>query len=399
MKKKIIYMSIGEGTIHNGIHDSQIINLLQFIGENYKDKYEITLLQMVPLRAYLISKFFKRNYKNLLNSRIDKLNKSNVRYIYKVIPSNLKWGLFNSFINYSKYYQMISKMINKLIIISEFDIIHCRNYLTSKIIYDMGFAEKMIFDPRSKFPEEVFLRFNNKKEYKFWCEVEAELVKRSKTTITVSFPFKEYIQNKHNLEDEKVKVIPLFGKRSNSIDNQLMTRSRTIVYLGSMSGGYDKNLLFDYFSKIDFARYSLKLITSTPVTEINKYCEKFLIPKENVTILNLPQEMVIHELNKDFIGLLFMGDNGAADIVLSTKFSEYAAAGLPVIINNIPKGAVYFVKKYFSGEVIDSPEDLRRALDKIEQNYEFYQRNTVSLFENELSIDMVSKLTVEAYQL
>lgn len=115
--------------------------------------------------------------------------------------------------------------------------------------------------------------------------------------------------------------------------------------------------------------------------------------KENL-ILSL-KPLQFKELYKIFasahIGLAIyngaVSDNYKYMVGASGKLYQYLKFGLPVITSNLP-GFKEFVSNNNIGVVVDSPNEIPAAIEKIINNYKFYKQNVITIFNDELNVDI-----------
>lgn len=162
--------------------------------------------------------------------------------------------------------------------------------------------------------------------------------------VCVSNAFKRYLDEAYSLPDGRVNVVttavntdlfrfdPEVRRRMRA---ELGFESKTVLaYCGSMYGWEMPRSALDLLSRMlsGIPDAHLLVITTHPAdarTELGRVG----VPSKSVTIVSLPHKEVPKALTAADIGLLLREDNIVNNVAAPTKFGEYLACGLPVIVS------------------------------------------------------------------
>lgn len=250
---------------------------------------------------------------------------------------------------YTAFYK-IYHSIKQYLLKNKTDIIHCRGYIMTLIAILTKKSEKVIFDMRGVYPDEVKL---NKKipinyiEYFIWKLVESYNVNKSDVIVTVTDFFKEYVIKKYKCKKEKVEVIyncvniekTFYSKEwrniirlQNKCENSLV-----VIFSGSI---LDKWQSFDKISQtyklLDKEFKNTKFIILTKDNQVN--FSKYGLKAEDIITKYVENYEVYKYLSASDIALLVRDESIINAVAFPVKFSEYMACGVPVIISQSMKG-------------------------------------------------------------
>lgn len=294
------------------------------------------------------------------------------------------------------------------------NIFHSRAYLSSIILY---FIKKFIlkidfiFDARGPYllEGETYGKWESSNDnYKFWAKLEKKLFKNAKYVIAQSVGFTKYV--KKILPEANVVNIPCCAdvdnynftekeiikeKRNMNIQNKFV-----VVYSGSLGSFHDPEFLVKAYVSI---RESLPnphflVVTHSVSDEILESLAKNGINKSEFTIVlspdNLPKYIALGD-----IGLHVMNDLPITPLVISVKFSEYLAAGLPVIISKNMTSLTKIVETSSCGIVLDEKkqEMNKNKIEYLVKNYSEYRKNALELVNKDYSTDVVARRYSEIY--
>ncbi len=105
----------------------------------------------------------------------------------------------------------------------------------------------------------------------------------------------------------------------------------------------------------------------------------------------LPYDQLYELFSSASVGLAIYnkeyGDNFGIIGSASGKLFQYIKFGLPVIVSNLP-GLADLVRDFDLGEVVESVEDIPRAIEDVFEKYEFYSANAKKAFQDKLNMNI-----------
>lgn len=287
-----------------------------------------------------------------------------------------------------------------LVYYKSIDILHCRSYpvmlaaiTTKKIRKNI----KLIFDPRSPFPEENITanRWNASSfSYKLWKNLEKQFLKDSDITVAITDTYVKHFKKisprsgfaiipnnvdvKRFMPNDKLRM-------SHRAELHLNDDEIIFAYSGSMGNHWNNpNIYAKFIIKLRQLNIKHRFLFLTPDKKVLKEIfDKYNIKKDEyfnicVEFNNVPKYLSI----ADF-GINLMDKK---DIRMSTKTCEYLAMGLPVVINLNVLGAKEIVEKYNVGLVI---KDINKV--NIEEVEEIINgKDSISLECRKLAIEKFS---------
>ena len=379
-KTHISYLIFNED-ITSPLLRRQVIELLEEIRKN-TENIEITLLAFIsPLS--IIKRFSK-----FRTMKIEMLKKNiNLKIILLPVPWPFPHCTFKKLdVGYrangcwSRWaVRLLPVFVWPIIIYYRFtlgsQIFHCRSYPTAyaaiKLKQFKLFSIKVIFDPRSDFPEENITSGNwnkNDSNYNFWKSAEVMLLNQSDAVACIAKC--NAIQYKAVAPGAKLFFAP------NNVDCKLFARdldARTNIR-ESLGVSHDE-LLFVYLGAITSTGWHRPdlyrtLIESLLLVKI-KFRFVFLVPRHSNALIehefNLHIEqgkVILINPNYDEVGrYLSACDYGVMLLhdeknVVGTKIGEYLASGLPIIVNRHCVGAADLISEESVGLMVDLNTEL-----------------------------------------
>jgi len=248
-------------------------------------------------------------------------------------------------------------------IIKNISIFHCRSYpITLAPIAIKKFTSvKVVFDPRSNFPEEQLKPGKEELSYKVWKFIENIYLNNADITISITSTYTDhfkkttygtkFIEIPNNVDVNKFKPDSVIKKQQR---DQLNIGENEIIfcYSGSLNNSWNNP---DTYAKFIIELRSLKikhrflfitLNTGQLINSFNIYGikedEYFLV---SCDLDEMPQYLAI----ADF-GINIMEKK---DIRMSIKSAEYLSMGLPIITNSNVLGVKEIIEKHNTGLVIN----------------------------------------------
>lgn len=379
---------------------NQVIELLKALKRiSPDDKYFLFAFQ--PISITHCQKFFQVN---------EDLKENNLELI--VIPSlippfldwfNAKWYLL-PFIFIQSFPVLLAMVLMKKI-----DILHCRSYpimpaaiVTNKVKRNL----KIVFDPRSPFPEENItagLWTKNSISYNLWKFLEKIFLDHSNITIAIA---NTYV--KHFTEISKNALFAIIPnnvnieKFSRNQDSRSELRSKMgvkddeilFVYLGSLGIHWNNPSMYaNLLISIRELNIDHRLLIITPdVSNLKKVFNKFNIKPDEYLVVSADSSEVPKYLSMADIGLNLMEKQ---DLRMSIKTCEYLAMEMPIIVNSNVMGARDIVEQYHVGLVLEDLNNINLTdIEEIILNkdqFSFKCRKTAC--ENFSTINVAKKYT------
>lgn len=293
------------------------------------------------------------------------------------------------------------------------DILHCRSYpimlaatTTKKILPNL----KLIFDPRSPFPEENITagRWTEKSiSYRMWKYLETKFLKDSDITIAITNTFVKHFNR--TAQNFRFAIIP-----NNVNIKKFNPNTKHREHFRSEFGLKDDEILFVYSGSLGnhwnnpnvYAKFIIKLreldlkhrfLFITPNTIcLEEVFNQFKINSSeyfaiSADITDMPKYLSI----ADF-GLNLMEDQ---DIRMSIKTCEYLAMGLPIIINSNVLGAKEIIDQDEVGYVIKSLEAINiEEIRYFLQNKDSMISKCRNVALNKFSTNKVAREYIKAYK-
>ena len=254
-----------------------------------------------------------------------------------------------------------------MVVIKKIDILHCRSYpimLAAIAIKKVIKKLKVVFDPRSPFPEENITggRWTEKSiSHKVWKILERIFLDHSDVTIAITDTYiKHFREMSLNANFKTVPNNVDTSKFSFDQDHRNVLRSRIgikdneiiFVYLGSLGKHWNNPIVYAKFlihlRELDI-NHRFLFITSN-ILELSKVFNEYNIgTHEYFAVFANPSEVPKY-LSMADVGLNFMAKQ---DIRMSIKTCEYLAMGLPVIVNSNVMGAKEIIEQHHVGLVLE----------------------------------------------
>lgn len=248
-------------------------------------------------------------------------------------------------------------------------VFHCRSYSPAYCVVQMKrlfHRIKVVFDPRSDFPEEnvtAGIWGESSKAFAFWKRSEKAILENSEAIACIADTYRNhymkvapnanYFHAPNNVNTEKF-------YRSESERKRLRHALKVVndellfCYVGAMtSQGWHRASIYAHVVK-QFRTLSLRhsFLFLVP------FCSREVLMKELEAANALDQCIIIHPSYDEVPAYLSVADVGLmylhrSKIAVGTKIGEYAASGLPTITNSNCLGAVELVTKHGIGTVVD----------------------------------------------
>lgn len=300
-----------------------------------------------------------------------------------------------------------------LIFIKKIDILHCRSYpitLAAIAVKKLIKHLKIIFDPRSAFPEENITagRWTEKSfTFKVWKRLEKKYLDESDITIAIANTYVKHFRKISYQSDlviipnnvDVARFVPdkeireHFRFRMGISDDEII-----FVYSGSMSNHWNNPKIYAKFLiKLRELDIKHRFLFLTPnIEELKKTFERYSIKPEEYIVLSTTLEDVPKYLSMADFGLNLMERE---DIRVSIKTVEYLSMRLPIITNSNVLGAKEIAEQYGVGLVLGDLENinLRGLKDFIKKKDQLSLKCRKVACEN-FSTEKVAKQYVKVYK-
>ncbi len=347
-------------SLESPIIKSQVLEVLKVLKKiSPKNNYYFFAFQ--PLTTI----FF--HYKKLLRIKED-LKNNNIKLI--IIPSlvtpRLNWFKAKWYLLPPIFLQTFTILL-LLSILKNIDVLHCRSYpvmLGATVIKQMNKGLKIIFDPRSPFPEENITAkrwTEDSISYKMWKILERKFLDKADITIAIADTYVKHFSKisakaqfmtiPNNIDVAKYSFCQdyrnYFRSERNVKDNETI-----FAYVGSLGNHWNNPSIYAKFiiclRKLDIDH---RFLFITPnILKLKEVFKEYDIKDHEYFIVSANPSEVPKYLSAADIGLNIMD---MQDIRMSIKTCEYLAIGLPVLVNLNVKGATEIVEKYHVGLILE----------------------------------------------
>jgi glycosyltransferase involved in cell wall biosynthesis len=306
--------------------------------------------------------------------------------------NNINWQpLF-----YTKYPKVVSTLfdlikiypvIKRLQKSKQFDIVHCRSYITSLIGLRLKrkYGIKFIFDMRGFWVDErVEGGIWNLKSpvfkfiYNYFKNKEKAFLSKSDAIVSLTHTGKNELLNwsLNNVTANKISVIPCCVDLAKfnpeaisksavfSLKQQLQLTNRLVVgYVGSIGTWYLLDEMLRFFKTIDPEKNPIfVLLTKDPAEQIYAKAEEAQIKRENILVLSvkhtdIPMYLLLFDCSVFFIRASFSKKASSP-----TKQAELMAMGIPVICNAGVGDSAAIIEDYQAGQVMASNNEHEVAI-------------------------------------
>ncbi len=213
------------------------------------------------------------------------------------------------------------------------------------------------------------------KDEKFLRSVEKRAISGAQKVFVPDYEIKDFIIKNYNFKNVDVVFIPV---DTDFFRMKEKYRNKTMVYLGTIPDKNTEEDIFKTFYKFKEYIKGLKLVILTRKEFKGKDVYSFYLNKDRL-------KAFLPGLN---FGLIMEGRNENSRYLLTTKFSEYAASGIPVIVHKGISALKEIVEKEKLGIVIDPDYISEKDILRILENYNDYSRNIRRFAEENLSYNV-----------
>lgn len=383
--KSILYVTLIEDPINNGILNSQVISILKGVVE---EGYRVTLLS-APSK-----KLFGKHSTEVVEEYKQKLSGSGIKFYCSPVPV-----LANASIRFYLIPWLILFALPPVLFVAlkqKAEVIHCRSYPASLIgmLVKMLTGKKFIFDMRGVYPEEGEFLFpnwhKNSLNYKTWKLIEKCMLLTADHIVVVSDRFKQHVLSEYpnhaTAIKEKISIIMCGVAPENIVSSDVPKTAPhdpiRLVYSGTLDGWTTPELLAKTYRQIlehnTQHNFVLNIYTTSNQESIHKALLAESIDSIKYFIQRLKSDEVASMLRENDIGILVREKSIVNEVSFPVKLGEYLAAGLPVVINSALVGAGEFVQQHGVGFKLN---DEKCSLHDLLLNYADYQYRCARVIE------------------
>ncbi len=259
------------------------------------------------------------------------------------------------------------KKIKSLYKKENFDIVHCRGYMSAILGQKVKkkFGSKFIFDMRGWWPDEklesgLWESSLFKPIYKYFKKKEKQFFEESDITVSLTYAGKKEIVENFHQPESKVGVIPTcvdfdvfkaFNEDTrNSIREQLgiPKDAYVVIYSGSIGANYPPKDILNIYQSIETEKEKHFLILSREPHSLITNAANELNIKEKIHFASSEYDKVYQYLQAADIGIILYKMAFSTIGRSPTKLGEYWACGIPAIsLKGI--GDLDFIQGKFNG--------------------------------------------------
>jgi glycosyltransferase involved in cell wall biosynthesis len=204
---------------------------------------------------------------------------------------------------------------------------------------------RVVFDNHGSLPEETQMRGGNQQWINRLEEVEKQLVKEADLFIMVSNGMHRFYETRYKTTIQSPQILPCcvhshafslsYEKRDKIREEKGVSNRFVFLYLGTLSIWQWPTAMFGLFAHInkEFPESFLyMLIPEYDHAEAREYLERFEIHGDSYLLEEVPHDEVGQRIGLADAGFLLREPHPVNLVSSPTKFGEYLAAGVPVIL-------------------------------------------------------------------
>lgn len=264
-------------------------------------------------------------------------------------------------------------------------IVHCRSYIPAMMALPVTRVTpaKLLFDTRGLFVDEYIFDgafAEGDRRCNLARRVERALLLRSDAVVVVSERMREHLLGRADLEGrlsaDRVHLIPnridldrfadAAARRERTRSERMWNGQTVVAYVASSSRWHGLDEAMSVFSKLLESRPGLRLMAATyPSTEpAEEAAKRAGVPRERLDLLTARPDDIPDLLLGCDLALMFEARHLVREVCAPVKFSEYLAAGLPIVANDGIGDVSGWISESDLGIIID-PEDPTSASEQV----------------------------------
>ncbi|HOM47298.1 MAG TPA: glycosyltransferase [Candidatus Hydrogenedentes bacterium] len=259
------------------------------------------------------------------------------------------------------------------------DILHCEALYCARIgtmLKERKPELKLFFDCHGISPEEEAMGGAAKTRVEKVNQLEMEVLFRTDLNIFVSEAMQQHFRNKHAYVGENYWILPCCVAESQFASDREETEQRLslpqnaliLSYAGTLAAwqcGEEMLRLFSLLHQKESRLHFLLLLPEKEQEKAREWLHDYGVSDESVTMLEARHDEVPLYLQEAHAGLLLRKEDPVNQVASPTKFGEYLAAGLPVLLTEGIGDFSALVEKEGLGMIVPSS-----LLDTTEANDE-----------------------------
>lgn len=425
----ILYLLWWEGSKESGLIENVVYRQIEEISAATEDN--LFFLSAGPFWKRDLFSFLENSLlgKVLLKNRSNRwsdIGELSHRFSQHRIKSCFRQTFLKPRTLYLKWYQLFlftasqTCYLARLAKKENIDIMHCRSYfpawlaLVTRSVFRLSY--RIMFDTRGLLPDEAVSTHvfsSTSISYKIWRAVETKLLRSVDLVVNVSETLTEHHRKIRPEKPMKTIYAPVDLSPFNSpplpLEN-LPLNQYTLVYLGSISNTSwhsPEYLARSYLLfKDHFKMTSLLVITSSDHCILRSLLRNHGLSDTEMCFVSAKSLSLVASYLKladcaclPFRKIRNKHDKAIAQTMISTKFTEYLAAGLPVLCNKSIGGASSLIEEFQIGTVVDLDDKFfytsqLRWINK-KGNPEF--TTAIDHLKRLFSINSIAKKYIDAY--
>jgi glycosyltransferase involved in cell wall biosynthesis len=266
-----------------------------------------------------------------------------------------------------------------IVFFKKVDIIHCRSTVPAAMGYVISrfLPGKFIFDERGLMAEEYVDGGMWKRDslvYRVTLYFEKKFLERSDAVIVLSNKIRDFFISTDylkNIKDKKthITVIPTCvdlnkfvysGKKRAYIREKFAIEDKFVfLYIGTLGTWYLIDEMLDFFKRAKdiIPNAHFLFLLNTDKDAVTRLIAEKRISPEDITITNAEPSEVPRYISAADAGMFFIKPCFSKQSSCPTKFAEYLACGLPVVINRGVGDTAEMVEENKIGIVVDDFKD------------------------------------------
>ena len=275
--------------------------------------------------------------------------------------------------------QRMKKMAHHLHKAHQFDIIHCRSYISALVGMGMKkrYNTKFLFDMRGFWADERveggIWNLSNplfKIVYSYFKAKEKRYFKESDAIVSLTHKGKEVIVKEFGIEANKINVIPCCADL-NLFDRQkinaaelselkellgLDERKKVLGYVGSIGTWYMLPEMLDFFNvlRTQDPAWTFLIVSGEHPANIYRIAQEKGIDTASLIIMSCLHQDVPKYISLFDLSVFFIRPSFSKQASSPTKQGELMAMGIPIVCNAGVGDTDFVVKKYSAGAVLAS---------------------------------------------
>lgn len=352
----VVYLTFNDQP--SGVYASQVVDVVNFLDCSRDEK--VRLVAFVSLRGYIRSR----------------------KKIKSICPTAVVLPMFPGVKNWRANRPLLSALLS----VFKPRVVIARGVFASALALNDKRTYKVVFDARGAYHAEFseYRVVNNDEIIASVKHLEEQAIRESDAQLAVSQALLDYWNEAYGIDRTKTaEIIPCTLPQNTSfepLDESERQRLRQehgispddvlLVYSGSAAGWQSFTALFNWLAGILSQQAHVRLLLMTSIDSLEN--TPLAVYADRVLILWVEPHQVSQYLSMGDYGLLLREVSVTNRVASPTKFAEYLAAGLQVVISPHIGDFSEFVEKHGCGLVIsDSPQPQLTKVIEDQRNKSF----------------------------